>query len=413
MSSRQPYISIVIPTRNRPALLDYVLRSLLLQTFADFEVIVCDNHTGKPCRHVFEQYADQRFRYITPPTPLSMHDNWQFACDLARGEYVTVLMDKSILRPSALQIIHDLSIQDHPEIISWWNETFYLLNEDAGYEHGRYVSSSIKPSGPRSYDPKVELTRRISCGSSVKSDAEGGCYYWGKICFGAYHQNLVKRISSALGKLIFPISPDYTSMVAALAFAEGAIDVGEPLSITFSSKLSNGYICSIYPEHAFAALHGIDPTDQLIQDLPIKGLYASVHNIVAYDYVAMKEKIGKPMQSMELNMRNLVLLAKDDLDNVVWSDEIIRENQMEIWRRYYQALPIQLRFALLLKRAICSNVITRLIAQSRRRLSSLLKIIAQNMGAQQSNVQSRASVSCKTIIEASRLAEDIYLHRKT
>ena len=47
MSSRQPFFSIVIPTKNRPEYLRESIQSVLLQDFTDYELIVSDNFNDK------------------------------------------------------------------------------------------------------------------------------------------------------------------------------------------------------------------------------------------------------------------------------------------------------------------------------------------------------------------------------
>src|SRR5215203_5193076 len=97
-----PFVSIVVPTRNRPDFVRCALESIRNQTFADFEVIVVDNHTGVPCRAVFDSVADDRFRYVVPDRPLAMYENWELGYRLTTGDYVTVLIDKTVLRRRAL-----------------------------------------------------------------------------------------------------------------------------------------------------------------------------------------------------------------------------------------------------------------------------------------------------------------------
>ena len=41
-----PTVSVCIPTRNRPDLLSIQVRSILVQTFTDFEIIISDNSDG-------------------------------------------------------------------------------------------------------------------------------------------------------------------------------------------------------------------------------------------------------------------------------------------------------------------------------------------------------------------------------
>lgn len=101
---RRPFVSVVIPTRDRRTFLQYCLQSLRLQSFADFEVIVSDNFLRRSSKRVFDQLADSRVSYVKPKLPLSMCDNWEHGCEFATGEYVTVLIDKTILRPSALEL---------------------------------------------------------------------------------------------------------------------------------------------------------------------------------------------------------------------------------------------------------------------------------------------------------------------
>jgi hypothetical protein len=100
---QRPKFSILIPTRDRPELLRFALESAKRQTWEDFEVIVSDNSVAKPARAVFDEYADARFRYVRPPGQVSMADNWEFASLQARGEHVTVLIDKTVLLPSTLR----------------------------------------------------------------------------------------------------------------------------------------------------------------------------------------------------------------------------------------------------------------------------------------------------------------------
>jgi len=74
--TKTPFVSVAVPTRDRPDVLRFCLKSLTLQTFGDFEVIVSDNYIEKSCKDVFDEFADARSRYVRPPSPLSMHDNW-------------------------------------------------------------------------------------------------------------------------------------------------------------------------------------------------------------------------------------------------------------------------------------------------------------------------------------------------
>jgi glycosyltransferase involved in cell wall biosynthesis len=47
--------SVIVPTRDRPDLLEFCLESLAAQTFGDVEVIVSDNPTKLPAGAVFNR----------------------------------------------------------------------------------------------------------------------------------------------------------------------------------------------------------------------------------------------------------------------------------------------------------------------------------------------------------------------
>jgi hypothetical protein len=123
----------------------------------------------------------------------------------------------------------------------------------------------------------------------------------------------------------------------------------------------------------------------------------------------MRDKIGKPiMQNLELNMKKLVLLSKDDLDNVIWNDNFVRDNQMEIWRKAYKSLPIQQRITILLTCQLYKMDIRRL----RDKLFSAIIIILNMFPEIKSRLKSilckQTWISCNTIIDAAKLADDLY-----
>ena len=46
-SSKSPFFSVLIPTRNRPNLTADLINSVLSQSFSDFELIVADNSSDE------------------------------------------------------------------------------------------------------------------------------------------------------------------------------------------------------------------------------------------------------------------------------------------------------------------------------------------------------------------------------
>ncbi len=83
--------SIIIPVYNRPDEADELLQSLTLQTVKDFEVIIVEDGSSIPCKHIADKYADVLdVKYFLKenggPGPAR-----NFGVSHAQGDYVLIL----------------------------------------------------------------------------------------------------------------------------------------------------------------------------------------------------------------------------------------------------------------------------------------------------------------------------------
>ena len=102
-ASATPLFSVVIPTFNRSRLVAYAVDSILRQTFADFEVVVCDNCSADDTADVIARITDARVRYVRTPAHWVIADSWEFARSQARGCFVLMLSDDDVLVRTALE----------------------------------------------------------------------------------------------------------------------------------------------------------------------------------------------------------------------------------------------------------------------------------------------------------------------
>jgi glycosyltransferase involved in cell wall biosynthesis len=339
----RPLISIVIPTRNRPNYVRYALQSMMLQSFRDFEVIVCDNHTGKDCKSIFDQYSDDRFKYVVPSNPLSMHDSWEYAVSLARGEYVGVVIDKTVLRPFALKVLVD-TLTTHPaDAYSWRAEAYYLTREKFGNTGSGFYVPCWSDDQPQYTDVAAETRRKLAL--DVPLGQEGVRYYFGKICFGVYSFDLIERIKKKYGHLFSLISPDYTSMVAALTVSNSMVDVGRTLQVSLNTGVSNGMLAARSSVYAREFHREIDPSLKYLNDFPVAGIYASFHNSIAYDYHLLQKVAGG--ESSSLDLTRLLPLVWSDLAAVeIWESQRERYSQFQLLQSCIARLPAEARACL-------------------------------------------------------------------
>src|ERR1035441_9201470 len=106
-----PFISVLVPTRERCETLHYALKTLCDQDFPDVEFIVSDNFSNDDTAGVVKRFDDPRIRYIRTPRRLSMTENFCFALGHARGTYVTILGDDDGFTPGALSVLAKWALQ--------------------------------------------------------------------------------------------------------------------------------------------------------------------------------------------------------------------------------------------------------------------------------------------------------------
>lgn len=106
---KQPFFSIVMPSRDRPEQMINGIASVFQQDFADYEFILVDNSTNPD---TFSKWysevaplVDRRYRYLRSGG-LAVRENFEFAFMQARGKYVLMLTDRMILDAGALSRFH-------------------------------------------------------------------------------------------------------------------------------------------------------------------------------------------------------------------------------------------------------------------------------------------------------------------
>jgi glycosyltransferase involved in cell wall biosynthesis len=87
-----PKVSVLLPTFNSASFLDEAIRSVLNQTYVDFELIIVDNNSTDNTQALVEPYlSDARVRYYRNATNIGLGNNWNLALTYAKGEYIKFL----------------------------------------------------------------------------------------------------------------------------------------------------------------------------------------------------------------------------------------------------------------------------------------------------------------------------------
>lgn len=330
------FFSLIYPTRDRPEFVRMALRFLKEQNYDNFEIIISDNYTDQDlsCEEICKNSGLKNIVYVRPNFPVGMVKNWNYPLSFAKGDYISYFTDKMFLLPGILSHVNDLVLSIKPDIITWLADSF-MPDSSQYFRSGIYsfvIGREGIADGYTCYDPFAELNKK-ACANKSRNENNPSEYTKGKICFGAYSKALIKRILLKSDTLFKNISPDYTSMILGLSFADSAIEINKPGIVHIHTDISNGQLCSINDKHSYKFISQLKNLSDIIQNLPVPGLYSSVHNMVAHDYLTMKKLYNLSYNYHHLNW--LVYIYEDfDIVGRKWSSTDVEDQQKALYQNY-------------------------------------------------------------------------------
>jgi len=149
---KQPTFSILIPTSGRADLIAMAVKSILDQTFRDFEIVIADLSGTEEVRS-FEK-SDSRIRYVFAPE--GGLTTWDVAAKHAEGKYILWLDDDNYLLPFALDLFKRTIDRTHADIVSATHLYYY---DRAHPRHYLRNNIGVVPftGATHSLDPKKAL----------------------------------------------------------------------------------------------------------------------------------------------------------------------------------------------------------------------------------------------------------------
>jgi FkbM family methyltransferase len=123
-----PKVSICIPAYNQTRYLSKTLRSILAQTFDDYEVIVTDDSSSTIVKDLLNSYDFKgRLKYFHNITALGSPQNWNYCISKATGDYIKIMHhDDSFTGIDSLKYF--------VEAMENSNATFAFANAEVFYE---------------------------------------------------------------------------------------------------------------------------------------------------------------------------------------------------------------------------------------------------------------------------------------
>ena len=219
-----PFFSILIPTKNRPALTRDLINTILSQDFKDFELIVADNSTSSETQALLGDITDQRLINFRTGD-LNMADNWELGMDQCSGNYLLLFSDKMLLKVGALSYLADYIKKNSPNCVNWDIDSYF--DDECCF-------SKCKPTEIDNTIDSKELLKAIL--SSEFDSTRLPCH-----CNSAISMDLIGSIKSKMGRVSMQLNPDYTLSYQVFLNTEKIHNLNQSLSILRYPNFKEGY----------------------------------------------------------------------------------------------------------------------------------------------------------------------------
>lgn len=116
-------VSIITPTYNHEKFLASCLDSVIAQSYTNWEVIIIDDgspdNTGKIGRNYSSRFPNITYIYQDNVGPYRLHETYNKALALAKGEFIAILEGDDFWYPNKLELQMQ-SFNQHPDAILSW-----------------------------------------------------------------------------------------------------------------------------------------------------------------------------------------------------------------------------------------------------------------------------------------------------
>lgn len=176
---KRPKISVMLLTYNREKLVPRAIKSVLNQTFGDFELVIVNNAAEDNTEEVIRPFlSDSRIIYKKLDKNIGPFGGINEILDMVNGRYIINMADDDELLPDALQTISDNFDRLAPKGVK------ILWFDCIDAEAQRYSGKGIREEGPITYedylcnrfqgDYQVAMAREVIGDKRFDQNAWGG-----------------------------------------------------------------------------------------------------------------------------------------------------------------------------------------------------------------------------------------------
>lgn len=329
----KPFFSILIPTKNRSHLVGFAIQSVLDQSFGDFEIIVSDNDDSETMtRDAVACFSDPRIKYYRTSGNLSMPDNWEFALSKSVGQYITVLEDKHMFYPNALEVIHKCILSTGSKVVMWMNDGL-----DDTYKYPiftRYCGENIIYTN--SSDELLQYYLKTG-DYGVFPRMINSCVCRDIVDF-VLNRTLLKRF-------FCEINPDICAAFIQLNFVDYVTRIDSSLRLSMARSQSTSYKIGKSKQN-LRFFKDIGDEDKFYNYVPVKSCY-NVDNVVLNDYLRLRELLGGRLSKYTVSNEDYIIILFRSILESFFSGGAYK-NELKLWWQYFHTQPARIRRSLYL-----------------------------------------------------------------
>ena len=236
-TNNDPFISIIVPTRNSADVLRYSLMTCIEQNYDNYEIIVSDNSSpgNDETKELVNELNCKKIKYFRTPKEYEMKENYEFAYNQSKGEYILLIGSDDGLLLHCLEVLSGVIKQlNWPKTITW---------DPVAYGWPNVAISSIRNG---LFTPYPTQKNNIQCTYYDESMLKAVLNFRKRysILPMFYYNSIIKRdmaeeAKKAAGKIFYG-APDVSTGILFAYLQKKYIHINMPMTIGGSSHKSAG-----------------------------------------------------------------------------------------------------------------------------------------------------------------------------
>ena len=195
--------SFIVPVYNRPDEVDELLDSLTRQTLADFEVVIVEDGSSKPCREVCNKYEGRLdIHYFDKPNS-GPGQSRNYGAERAKGQYLIVL-DSDVVLPEGYLAAVEAELQSKPADAFGGPDRAHASFSDTQKAISYSMTSFFTTGGIRGGKKKLDKFYPRSFNMGIRRDAYMRLGGFSKMRFGEDIDFSIRIFKAGCSCRLFP-----------------------------------------------------------------------------------------------------------------------------------------------------------------------------------------------------------------